>query len=303
MATGNRIYKDRLFRFVFSDRKKLLSLYNALNHSHYENENALEINTLEDFIYMGMRNDISFLLDSDICLYEHQSTFNPNMPLRGLFYFSDLLQKHITENKYDIYKSTLISLPTPKFVVFYNGNQKVPEQKILKLSDAFVGSKRKKGCLEVEALMLDINIGKNKELMESCRYLKDYSIFVGKVKEYKKENHDLSIAIDKAIAYCITQNILKDILIKHRSEVARLIFREFDEAEFLEQQQKETENLREQLKQASERAELSQKEIKLIKEEAKQSKEEAKQSKEEARQSKEEAKRLRKILEQHGWSE
>lgn len=289
MTTGNRIYKDRLFRFVFNDKKKLLSLYNALNHSHYVDEDELEINTLEDFIYLGMKNDISFLLDSDMCLYEHQSTFNPNMPLRGLFYFSNLLQKHITENQYDIYKSKLIPLPTPKFVVFYNGEINIPEQRILKLSDAFVGKQKEKGCLEVETVMLDINVGKNKQLMESCRYLKDYSVFVGKVKEYREKTVDLSTAIDKAIEYCMKENIMRDVLEKHRSEVARLIFREFDEAEFLQQQQKETEDLRKQ--------------VRLAKEEVKQSKEQTKLAKEEAKQSKEEAERFRKILEAHGWSE
>lgn len=307
MITGNRIYRDRLFRFVFNDKKKLLSLYNALNHSHYTDDNKLEINTLEDFIYMGMKNDISFLLDSDMCLYEHQSTFNPNMPLRGLFYFSNLLQKHITENKYDIYKSTMIPLPTPKFVVFYNGDTNIPEQCILKLSDAFVGKQKEDGCLEVETLMLDINVGKNMELMESCRYLKDYSAFVGKVKEYREEN-DLSTAIDKAIEYCTKQNIMKDVLEKHRSEVARLIFKEFDEVEFLLQQEKETEDLKEQIRLVKEEAN---KQIQLVKEEANEqtrlAKEEANKqtrlAKEEIKIAREEAQRLRKILEAHGWME
>lgn len=149
MTTGNRLYKDRLFRFVFNDKKRLLSLYNASNHPHYENEDNLQLNTLENFIYMGMKNDISFILDSDMCLYEHQSTFNSNMPLCGLFYFSDLLQKYITDKKYDIYKSTQILLPTPKFVVFYNGDTNIPEQSILKLSNAFTGKKEKQGCLKV----------------------------------------------------------------------------------------------------------------------------------------------------------
>lgn len=95
MTKGNRLYKDRLFKFVFNDKEKLLSLYNALNHSDYKDPDTLEINTLEDFIYIRMKNDISFILDSDMCLYEHQSTYNPNMPLRGLFYFADLLQQFV----------------------------------------------------------------------------------------------------------------------------------------------------------------------------------------------------------------
>lgn len=275
MVKGNRQYKDRLFRFIFNDKKRLLSLYNALNHSQYQYEDELEINTLEDFIYIGMKNDISFILDSDMCLYEHQSTLNPNMPLRGLFYFSALFQKYISEREFDIYGEGLISIPVPKFVVFYNGDDHTPEQSILKLSDAFVSKNGEKGDLEVQALVLDINVGKNKELTEHCKYLKDYTIFVGKVKDYKKEYNDLSVAIDKSIRECVKENIMADILTKHRAEVAEMIFKEFDEAEYLRLQQKKQNELKEEIRQAKERAEESEKE----------------------------AERLRKILEAHGWSE
>ena len=240
MSKGNRQYKDRLFKFVFNDKEKLLSLYNALNHSDYKDPEALEINTLEDFIYIRMKNDISFILDSDMCLYEHQSTFNPNMPLRGLFYFSDLIQKFVTEKNYNIYGSTLITLPTPRFVVFYNGDDTIPERSILKLSDAFENQKDK-GCLEAEALLLDVNAGKNLELMHSCRYLREYTVFIEQVKEYKKKYSDLKLAIDHAIEYCITHNIMKELLLKHKAEVAALIFKEFDEAEYIRLVEKDTE--------------------------------------------------------------
>lgn len=240
MKKGNRLYKDRLFRFIFNNKTKLLSLYNALNHSHYEDEDALEIDTLEDFIYIGMKNDISFLLDSDMCLYEHQSTFNPNMPLRGFFYFSDLLQKYIADKKYDIYASSLVFLPCPRFVIFYNGDDSIPEQSVLKLSDAFIGKKAEKGSLEVK---------------------------------------ELHIAIDKAIKYCLEHGIMKDILEKHKGEVEKLIFREFDEREYLRYQQKKQDDLRKEIQRERERAE---------------------QSEREARRERERAEQFRKILEKHG---
>lgn len=240
MPKGNRIYKDRLFKFVFNDKEKLLSLYNALNHSDYKDADALEINTLEDFIYMGMKNDLSFLLDSEMCLYEHQSTYNPNMPLRGLFYFADLLQQFVTKKGYNIYSSKLLKIPVPRFVVFYNGDDSIPERSILKLSDAFE-NKAKAGCLEVEALLLDVNVGKNLDLMKSCRCLQEYTTFVGKVKEYKQKYSDLDVAIENAIDYCIRHDIMKGFLRKHKAEVARLIFREFDEAEYMRLLEKEKE--------------------------------------------------------------
>ena len=303
MTKGNRIYKDRLFKFVFNDKEKLLSLYNALNHSDYKDVDALEINTLEDFIYMGMKNDLSFILDSDMCLYEHQSTFNPNMPLRGLFYFADLLQQFVTEKGYNIYSSNLLTLPNPRFVVFYNGDDTIPERSILKLSDAFE-NKEKSGCLEVEALMLDVNVGKNMELMQSCGYLQDYTTFVGKVKEYKKQYSNLDVAIDEAINYCMEHDIMKELLAKHKAEVARLIFREFDEAEYMRQLEKEKEATIAAYKEkiALQEEQISQKEIQLAetKEVLSQKDEELSQKDKELLQKAEQLAKYKLMLEEHG---
>lgn len=289
MTKGNRLYKDRLFKFVFNDREKLLSLYNALNHSDYKDPEALEINTLEDFIYIGMKNDISFILDSDMCLYEQQSTYNPNMPLRGLFYFADLLQQFVEKKGYNIYSSTLLSLPTPNFVVFYNGDDSIPERSVLRLSDSFQ-SKANAGCLEVEALMLDVNVGKNKELMESCRYLKEYAAFVGKVKEYKERYKDLDLAIDHAIDYCIAHDIMKDILLKHKAEVARLIFREFDETEYLRLVEKDTER----------KIIAYKEEIAMQKEQLSQKDEQLSKQNEQLSQKDEQLEKYKRMLQEHG---
>ena len=303
MTKGNRLYKDRLFKFVFNDKDKLLSLYNARNHSDYKDPDALEINTLEDFIYIRMKNDISFILDSDMCLYEHQSTYNPNMPLRGLFYFSDLLQQFVEKKGYNIYNSTLLPLPTPRFVVFYNGDDTIPERSILRLSDSFE-NKTKDGCLEVEALLLDVNIGKNQELMNSCRYLQEYATFVGKVKEYKEKYKDLDMAIDRAIDYCIQHNIMKELLLKHKAEVARLIFREFDEAEYMRLVEKDTERqiaaFKEELSQKDEQ--LSKQEEELSKKDEQLSKQEEELSKkdEQLSQKDEQLEKYKRMLEEHG---
>ena len=152
----NRQYKDRLFKFIFKDKEKLLSLYNALNSSHYTNPEDIEITTLEDVIYCKMKNDVSFIIDDRLSLYEHQSSYNPNMPLRGFLYFAKHFEKCIVENDVDIYGKSLIELPTPKFVVFYNGIGMKDEKIVLHLSDAFVKAKEK-ACMELEALVLNIN--------------------------------------------------------------------------------------------------------------------------------------------------
>ena len=117
-----RDHKDTLFRMIFSTRENLLSLYNAVNHSHYTDAKELEIVTLENAVYMNMKNDQAFLLDMQLNLYEHQSTYNPNMPLRDLFYISSEYQKLV--DKKSLYSSVLQKIPAPQFIVFYNGTEK-----------------------------------------------------------------------------------------------------------------------------------------------------------------------------------
>ncbi len=139
----NRQYKDSLFRFIFGreeNKQNLLDLYNALNNSNYKNKDDLLINTLDNVIYMSMKNDVSFMLDSQIVLLEHQSTFNPNMPLRGFLYFAKLYESMlaIKMNRKTIYWPKLVKIPTPNFIVLYNGEDKdIGDCITLKLSDAF----------------------------------------------------------------------------------------------------------------------------------------------------------------------
>jgi len=98
-----RTYKDRLFRVVFRDKKDLLSLYNAINETCYTNLDDLEIRILEDAVYLGYKNDLSFLISNTLNLYEHQSSTNPNMPLRGLIYFADMeAVRRYLELEYDL---------------------------------------------------------------------------------------------------------------------------------------------------------------------------------------------------------
>ena len=159
-----------------------------------------------------MKNDISFIIDDRLSLFEHQSSYNPNMPLRGFLYFARHFERYIEENEIDIYGKKLIELPTPKFIVFYNGDGMEEERTVLRLSDSFTHAKEK-ACMELEAEVLNINYGNNKELMESCRPLMEYAYFVQKVKAYSKE-HQRDKAIELAVNDCIKEEILKEILIK-----------------------------------------------------------------------------------------
>ncbi|SHJ47905.1 RpnC/YadD family protein [Hespellia stercorisuis] len=221
----NRKHKDRLFIKVFSDKNELLKLYNAVNHSCYTNAKDLIITTLEDAVYMGMKNDCSFLIGNYLNLYEHQSTFNPNMPLRGLLYFAGVLQGYLAVNQMDIYGENLIKIPTPKYVVFYNGTDTIADRVEMKLSDAF---ENPGGCMEFTAVMLNINLGHNKKIMEQCRLLEEYAIFIEQIRGFQNKGYDLEDAIDVASEYCIEHDVLKKFLLKNRNEVRQLILTEYD---------------------------------------------------------------------------
>ena len=124
--TANRQYKDTVFRMLFSEKENLLSLYNAVTGSHYQNAEALKIVTLENAIYMGMKNDLAFMLETNIYLYEHQSTINPNIPLRDLIYIGIEYQQYLNDKS--LYSSKLQKIPAPKFMVFYNGTDDVEDR-------------------------------------------------------------------------------------------------------------------------------------------------------------------------------
>ena len=225
---GNRKYKDRLFQKVFEKKEDLLSLYNAVNHTSYTNAEELEITTLDDVIYLSMKNDLSFIISATLNLYEHQSTFNANMPIRGLLYFARLYEAYIKKNKLDIYGHKMIDLPEPRYIVFYNGRSNQPDEKELKLSDAF-HSDNPNPVLECRARMININLGHNQELMEDCKRLWDYSYFIAEVNKNLDKGDMLEKAIKKAMDECINKGVLLDILEKSRNEVFDMLLTEYDE--------------------------------------------------------------------------
>jgi len=214
---------------AFQGKEELLSLYNAINDSSYTNADDLEINTLDDVMYMGMKNDVSFLFCSYLNLYEAQSTYNPNMPLRGFLYFGDLIKGLLEMRHMDIYSAAQLKLPMPKFIVFYNGLREEPERKILRLSDSFEGRAGEEPALECTAIMLNINYGHNRELMEKCQVLHDYSYFVEEVRRGMQSGKTLEEAVDDTINNSMGEGVLKDILRKNRAEVKRVMWSDYNE--------------------------------------------------------------------------
>ncbi len=225
----NRNYKDTVFRMLFQDRENLLSLYNAVNGTVYEDVDGLVITTLQDAVYMNYKNDVSFIFDFTLSIYEHQSTVNQNMPLRDLIYVSKVLQGQMKDQ--DIYSSRQIKLPTPKFVVFYNGTDEQPEKQTLRLSDAY--EKRLEEVeLELTVTVYNINYGHNQKLLEACQTLKEYAQYVAVVREYAKEM-PLAEAVESAVDSCIRQGILANFLRKNRAEAIEMSIFEYDEEKHL----------------------------------------------------------------------
>ncbi|WP_083806108.1 hypothetical protein [Clostridium sp. D5] len=220
-----RTYKSKLFEMIFSEKRALLELYNAMNGTDYEDPGLLEINTLENAIYMSMRNDLSFIIDSRLALYEHQSTYSPNLPLRCLMYVADLYSV-ITKDA-NLYGTKAVPIPTPRFVIFYNGTGKMEDVKVLRLSDTFT-IPEKEYALELTAVMFNINQGHNKKLLDTCKTLKDYSEYVARVREYAG-SMSLEAAVELAITECIRDDILAEFLRKNRSEAKSVSIYEYDE--------------------------------------------------------------------------
>ena len=224
----HRTVKDRLFRFLFEvDREALLQLYNALNGTAYTDAAELQIVTIESVIYVVMKNDLAFVLAGTLNLYEHQSTYNPNMPVRFLIYLAEEYQKLVEQMGMSLYGTTRIPLPTPQCIVFYNGEEGAPDEEILKLSDSFIGREQKPD-LELSVRMLNINYGHNNELLEQCSVLKEYAQFVAVSRQYIADGLDVQEAFGEAIDYCIGHGILYNVLKDYRAEVLGMLLEEFD---------------------------------------------------------------------------
>ena len=227
-----RQIKDIVFRLIFGNNKEaLLQLYNALNKTKYTDPNALRIVTLDNAIYISMKNDLAFLLVGTINMYEHQSTVNPNMPVRFMIYLAQEYQMLVESASSSLYGNKLIPLPTPQCVVFYNGTEEAPDEYELRLSSAFCNQDVEPAA-EVIVRVVNINYGHNLYLMQGCELMSQYAEFVEITREYAILYDDREEAMNAAIDYCIAHGILEDILRKHRSQILGSLLEDFDEKKY-----------------------------------------------------------------------
>ena len=244
-AHVNRTYRSTVFIMLFEEKENLLELYNAMSGKHYTDPELLEINTLENAIYMSIKNDVSFLLDGRLSLYEHQSTYSPNLPLRFLFYISNLYSG-MTKDE-NLYGTRKAQIPTPEFVIFYNGEEERPERETLKLSDLYTFREKDKEDgktgkadfkLELKAELLNICGDNNKALKEACRTLREYAVFTDKMRKYTK-TMDIQAAAERTIEECIQEDILREFLTKHRAEVRTMSIFEYDQEKHMRQEREQ----------------------------------------------------------------
>lgn len=229
MITVNRHYKDSLFCALFgSDERKAyaLELYNALAGTAYDDPDELEITTISGMVFLGRKNDVSFLVGTEMVLLEHQSTYNPNMPLRGLLYFSKLFNKLASQRALDIYGTKALEIPTPRYFVLYFGEMDRPEREVIKLSDMMPGGS---GDIEVTATVLNCNEGRNKAIMEASETLRGYAHLLALARIAHAEGAELEEAVEVAVDQCIEDGALADYLLAHRAEAMEMLFTIEDE--------------------------------------------------------------------------
>jgi len=232
----NKKHKSSVFSTLFSDPEILREVYSAIEGFDIPPNAIIDINTLSDAIYMKQINDISFSIDNRlVVLIEHQSTINFNVPVRLLMYVGRVYEQMLDRKK--LYQKNLIKIPMPEFIVLYNGREPHPEYMKLKLSTAFEnieGLKRQNNDgypLELIVKIYNINHGFNKQILGKSKTLDSYSIFISKIWEYNKKL-SLDKSMKAAIEYCIENNILKDFLKRHGSEVVNMLFAEISTEEY-----------------------------------------------------------------------
>ena len=228
---ANRNHKDSVFSKLFSTPQILRELYSAIQGIDIPQDAIIDINTISDVLFMKQINDLSFTInDRVVVLIEHQSTINENVPLRLLMYIGRVYEK-ITD-KERTYQRKLEKIPMPEFIVLYNGKEDFPDHKELRLSAAFKDisevklSENDNFPLELIVQVYNINHGRNMEMQKKSETLRGYSFLIEKIKEYN-EKFSLDEALRDAVRYCIEQNVLKEFLEEHGSEVINMLFEEF----------------------------------------------------------------------------
>ncbi len=218
--------RDSLFGFIFGKNKEwALSLYNALNGSEYADTSSITLRAVSDAVCIGMKNDVSFLVSTTVSLYDDKS-YNPNIPMRFFLYLGELYSKYI-EYDYNLESSSLQMFPSPRCICFYNGDEEKDDRSELRLSSSF---EDKKSDIEVAVTMINIKCGTNKDLLDRCQPLKDYSWLIDRINMNLKEMQEPEDAVDAALEEMPENFVVRKFLIANKVEVRKMCITEYNEA-------------------------------------------------------------------------
>jgi len=236
MENSNTNHKNSVFSSLFNTPDVLRELYSAIKGIPIPPDIPIDINTLTDVHYKGQINDVSFLIDNFlIVLIEQQSIISDNIFMHLLVFIARAYEKIVGWKK--LYQTKPLKIPRPEFIILYNGKEDYPNYKELKLSDAVKNieeeksSGKNKKSMELTVQVYNINHGHNSEIMKKCETLEGYSIFIDKIREYQKNEKLLEKAVISAIDYCIKNNVLKEYLEAHASDVLNMLLVEWDKDE------------------------------------------------------------------------
>ncbi|MCQ4638268.1 Rpn family recombination-promoting nuclease/putative transposase [Anaerovorax odorimutans] len=220
----NRNIKDTVFRLLMDDEEHLLSLFNALEGTQYKEKDLIRINTLKGALFSKLQNDLSFSLGEwYLSIVEHQSTITENAPIRQLLYIARIWEQLLELKK--LYRGKLLKVPTPRAYLLYNGRADFPMQKVYRLSDAF-WAQESEPPMELIVTAININLDKEHPLLEKCPILKEYSIFIARIRNKMAGGKNRDIAVKETIRECIEEGILWEFLNRHGKEVYSMLFEE-----------------------------------------------------------------------------
>ncbi|MDR1089324.1 MAG: hypothetical protein LBL23_08665 [Coriobacteriales bacterium] len=223
---GQRQYKSNLFADYLSEKERLIEVYNALSGENYPFDTKISYETLDNVLFGGPYNDIAFTIAGRyVILAEHQSTVSSNLPLRLMLYLARIYEAMVPSE--ELYRRRLYRVPTPEFIVVYNGREPCPDKQVLRLSDAFI-AQEKSPALELVATVYNVAEGHSREVLAKSRALSDYSVFVSMVENYRAGGLSLDEAITKAIQECKKRGIMEAYLESRGSEVLTMLVAEWN---------------------------------------------------------------------------
>ena len=216
--------KDSFFRKLFGEKERAIELVNAVEGTSYPLDADAKICNLDDSLVWRYNDSAIAVEDKLLVFSEHQSSINPNMPLRLLAYATDVLYTWFVKVR-ETYKEQIFKIPTPKFYVLYNGEKEL-DQDVLRLSDAFE-LEADEFSLELTVKVINVNYEGGNEILEKSPSLKGYAYLVDLIRQNQRQGMSKDKAIRPAIQQCIEEGILADFLQEHFEEVANMLAKEY----------------------------------------------------------------------------